>query len=69
MFNPMAMMNMMIRKNPQLAQYVGMAQQMTQGKSPEQIQQIANNLAKQNGIDLNEVTNQMQQFMGGNMGL
>lgn len=64
----MAMMNMMVQKNPKLAQYFGMAQQMTQGKSSEQIQQIANNLAKQNGIDLNEVANQIQQFMGGNMG-
>lgn len=67
MFNPMVMMNMMVRKNPQLAQCFNMAQQMTQGKSPEQIQQIANNLAKQNGLDINQVNQQIQQFMNGNM--
>ena len=64
-FNPMVMLNAMIQKNPQLSQYWNTAQKMAQGKSPEQISQIASNLAKQNGMDINQVAQQAKRFMSG----
>ena len=67
MNNPQQMISNLLSTNPQLMQYVQTAQKMTQGKSPEQIQMIANNLAKENGVDMNQVNNMIQQFMSGNM--
>ncbi len=66
MFNMMAMMNNMIRQNPQLSQYWNMTQQMSKGKSPEEMQTIIKNIAQQKGIDLNQAQQMFQQFMGGN---
>lgn len=67
MNNPQQMIGNILSTNPQLMQYVQTAQKMTQGKSPEQIQMIANNLARENGVDMNQVNNMIQQFMSGNM--
>lgn len=65
-FNPMEMLiQSMIQGNPQLAQYADMARQMTAGKSSQQVQQIAQNLAKQNGINIPQIQQMIQQMMGG----
>lgn len=49
--NPMQMIQSMAGQNPQIAQ----AFQMMQGKSPQQLQTMAQNMAKERGIDLNEM--------------
>lgn len=38
------------------------AQQMTQGKSEQQLEQTAENLCKQRGIDMQQALKQFQQF-------
>ena len=53
--NPMAAMQQMAQSNPQMRQ----AMQMIQGKSPAELQQMAQNMAKERGIDLNEFLRQM----------
>lgn len=53
--NPMALMQTMAQQNPQVAQ----ALQMVQGRSPQQLQQMAQNMAKERGIDLNQLLRQM----------
>lgn len=49
--NPMAMLQGMASGNPQMAQ----ALQMIQGKSPQQLQQMAMNMAQEQGININEL--------------
>lgn len=58
------MVNQMLRSNPLFQR----AQQMAQGKSEEELKQIANNLCKQRGIDLNEAYKQFEQQFSGMMG-
>lgn len=48
--NPMGMLQNASRQNPQLAQ----ALQMLNGKTPQELQQIAEGLAKQRGVDLRQ---------------
>lgn len=38
------------------------AQQMVQGKSEKEIEQIANNLCKQRGININDALEQFKKF-------
>ncbi len=52
--NPMQMLSQMAQSNPQMAQ----AAQMLEGKSPEQIKGMVQNMANQNGIDLNALAAQ-----------
>lgn len=52
--NPMQMLSQMAQNNPQM----GQAMQMLQGKSPQQIQQMVQTMADQNGIDLNALAKQ-----------
>lgn len=52
--NPMAMLGQLSGNNPIMAR--GM--QLVQGKTPEQLQQIAQNMAKERGIDLNAMLRQ-----------
>lgn len=54
--NPMAMLENLAGQNPQMAQ----AMRLIQGKSPEQLRSVASNMAKERGIDLD----QMAQGMG-----
>lgn len=54
--NPMAMLQSLAGKNPQIAQ----AMRLIQGKGPEQLRTMASNMAKERGIDLE----QMAQGMG-----
>lgn len=53
--NPMSLLNTMSRQNPQLAQ----AMRLIQGKSPEQLRQTAENMAKERGTTLEQVAQQM----------
>ena len=53
--NPMALMQTMAQQNPQVAQ----ALQMMQGKSPQQLQMMAQNMARERGVDLNQMLRQM----------
>lgn len=54
--NPMGMLQNMFGNNPML----NTAMKMAQGKDPEQLHMIVENLCKQRGIDFS----QMQQLMG-----
>lgn len=58
------MVNQILRSNPLFQR----AQQMAQGKSEEELKQIANNLCKQRGIDLNEAYIQFEKQFSGMMG-
>ena len=58
------MVNQMLRSNPLFQR----AMQMAQGKSEEELKQIANNLCKQRGIDLNEAYAQFEKQFSGIMG-
>lgn len=49
--NPMAVMQQMAGGNPQVAQVM----KMLNGKNPQQIQQMAQNMAKERGVDVNEI--------------
>ena len=75
MFNPMQLMGMM--RNPRQAAssmfqqslqanpLFKRAQQMAEGKTPEQLQQVAQNLCQQKGIDMNQALQQFQSQFGG----
>lgn len=58
------MANQMLKNNPLFQRAV----QMAQGKSEDELRQIANNLCKQRGIDLNEAYKQFEQQFSGMMG-
>lgn len=76
MFNPMQILNMMsMKSNPQAFQNMmsqqlqsnplfRRAQQMADGKSPEEIQQICKNLCQQRGIDLDQAIDQFKNQFG-----
>lgn len=49
--------NQMLKSNPLFQR----AQQMAQGKSEEELRQIANNLCKQRGIDFDEAYGQFKK--------
>lgn len=49
--NPMAMLQQMAMQNPQMAQ----AYRLINGKNAQQLQTMAQNMAKERGIDLNQV--------------
>jgi hypothetical protein len=51
----------MIKNNPLYKR----AEQMAQGKSDDELKQVAINLCKQRGIDLEQAYKQFQTFMGG----
>ena len=53
--NPMALMQTMAQQNPQVAQ----ALQMMHGKSPQQLQSMAQNMARERGVDLNQMLRQI----------
>ena len=52
--NPMAIMEQMAAQNPQ----VNMAVQMMRGKSPQQLEQLARNMAKERGVNLEDMVRQ-----------
>lgn len=53
--NPMAVMQKLAGQNLQLQQVMN----ITQGKTPQQMQQMAENLAKEKGVNLQEFMKQM----------
>lgn len=59
--NPQMIMQHMFGNNPNYQR----AMQMIQGKSPEQLQQVAMNLAQQRGIDKQQMQSLISQFGGG----
>lgn len=56
--NPLPMIQQMAQGNPQMAQ----AMQYIQGKSPQQLQQIAMNMAKERGTTVEQVARQLGIF-------
>ena len=59
--NPMQMMMNQLNGNPLFQQ----AQNMAQGKSPEQLKQTCENLCRQKGVDFNAAWNQFQSHFPG----
>lgn len=55
------MIQQMVRNNPLYKR----AEQMAQGKSDEELKQVAVNLCKQRGIDINAAYKQFQNFISG----
>lgn len=53
--NPMHTMMQLSRQNPQLNQIM----QMTNGKTPAQMEQMVRQAAQQRGIDLNQLAQQL----------
>lgn len=53
--NPMGMLQRLAGQNPQVSQ----AMRMMQGKSPQQLQQMAQNMANERGVSLNDVAQQL----------
>lgn len=58
------MANQMLRSNPLFQR----AMQMAHGKSEEELKQIANNLCKQRGINIDEAYAQFEKQFSGIMG-
>lgn len=53
--NPMQMIQQMAGQNPQIAQ----AMQLMQGKSSQQLQMMAQNMARERGIDINQMIREL----------
>lgn len=53
--NPMQLLQQMAGQNPQAAQ----AMRLIQGKNPQQLQQIAENMAKERGISIDDLARQL----------
>ena len=56
--NPLGLMQQMFGNNPML----GTAMKMSEGKSPEQMKAIVQNLCKEKGIDFANIANIASQF-------
>ena len=57
---PEKALQQMAGQNPLAAQ----AMKMIEGKSPQQINQIAANMARERGVDINALTQQIRQTLG-----
>lgn len=53
--NPMALIQHMAESNPQMKQFM----QMVRGKSSAQLKQMAENMAKERGVSINDVARQL----------
>ena len=53
--NPMTIVAQMAMRDPQMRQFM----QMINGKSPTQLRQMAENMAKERGVSLNDVARQL----------
>lgn len=53
--NPMNILQQMAGQNPQMRQFM----QMINGKSPDQLKQMAENMARERGVSLNDVARQL----------
>lgn len=56
--NPMQMMQQMFGNDP----IFGRALQMSQGKSPQEIEQVMSNICQQRGLDYNQFKRALSQF-------
>lgn len=59
--NAMKQAQQMMQGNPSLW---GRVQQMMQGKNPAQLKRVAENIAKERGIDLNQFQSNLMQQLG-----
>ena len=53
--NPMQLIQQMAGQNPQISQ----AYRLMQGKSPQQLQTMAQNMARERGIDINQMIREL----------
>lgn len=53
--NPMALIQQMAMQSPEMRQFM----QMVQGKSTAQLKQMAENMAKERGVSINDVARQL----------
>lgn len=53
--NPQALLNQLAQRNPQVQQ----AMRMMQGKSSAELRQMAMNMAKEQGVNINDVLRQL----------
>lgn len=53
--NPMQLMQQMAMQDPRIAQ----AQQMMQGKSPQQLRQMAENMARERGTTVQDIAQRL----------
>ena len=58
--NPETALRQMANQNPMAAQ----ALKIIEGKNPQQINQIAANMARERGMDYNQFTQQIKQTLG-----
>lgn len=58
--NPEAALRQMANQNPMVSQ----AMKIIEGKSPQQINQIAANMARERGMDYNQFAQQIKQTLG-----
>lgn len=57
--DPMAALNMMVQNNPQYRSILP----FIQGKTPNQLRMTAENVAREKGIDLNQLMNQIARMI------
>lgn len=53
--NPMSYVQSMAQRDPRMGQFL----QMIDGKSPQQLRQMAENMARERGLSLNDVIRQL----------
>ena len=58
MFSPQMFVQMLLMQNPNLQPLWNQAQQMVNGKTPEQQKQMVNNLSQEMGITPQQIMNQ-----------
>ena len=58
--NPEAVLRQMANQNPMVSQ----ALKIIEGKNPQQINQIAANMARERGMDYNQFSQQIKQTLG-----
>lgn len=63
--NPMDMMSQLFSHNPKFQKVM----EMTKGKSPQEIQELAINTAQTQGVDINKILNQFGMNMNMNMNI
>lgn len=64
MMNPMVIMQMLVKSNPNLREAYNRATQMAQGKGPEDLRKIAANLCEQRGMNLDQTMAEFQRRFG-----
>lgn len=60
--NPQTMMNTIIKQNPQLADVWQKAQQMSKGKTPQEMESMVKDLCGQKGVDFEQAMGMLNQF-------